>query len=210
LADPLRVVRILDFGCGVGNAAIPLMEKARAKIEYLGMDISLTAVGILREKLQSHQRHVTMARPLDLVNCTEEAWSSIIEEFASLTAQRRGFDFCLMIFTVSAFPPAKMLPAIRRACNELTTFGSVCFRDYLKGDMTEQRFAHGQRLGRNLCVRQDGTLSFFFSEVGLLSLFEEVGSMRTLWIKPIKRLVENRGSELKMFRSWLGAEIVKT
>lgn len=214
LKEPNRTIRILDFGSGVGNAILPLLDGSNASVEYLGLDISATAVNILKDELtrRHSQKHVFVVCSLDLVNCTDEDFNSKVEEFYRLTNSKEEFDFCLMIFTISAFPPNKMLKSVSRACRCLKKgTGRICFRDYMQSDMAQLRFAPGQKIGRNLYQRQDRTLSFFFSQTGLISLFEDPSlDTRVSWIKPIKKIVENKADGLKMFRSWLGAEIVRS
>ena len=160
-------IRLLDFGCGVGNAILPLLEtiKSECRIEYLGVDVSSRAIQILTEKLKKFDSscHVLMCKVLDLVNCADEEWEKVIEDFFTFSKCSDGFDYCLMIFTLSAFPPEKMACSIKRAFNLLKKgSGRICFRDYSDGDLAQKRFPIGQRISRNLYVRQDGTLSFFF------------------------------------------------
>lgn len=210
LGDPLGVVRVLDFGCGVGNAIIPLLEKSAARVEYLGIDISSTAVDILKGKLRAFPGCVALVKQLDLVSCSDGEWEAIQAEFEAITGVRGDFDFCFMIFTVSAFSPKNMITSVLRPCQALKLgVGRLCFRDYLEGDLAQLRFANGQCLGRNFYIRQDGTYSFFFSEAGLSWLFKETEMMRLVWVKPIRRVVKNRSTDLKMYRAWIGAEFIK-
>lgn len=211
LANSERTVRILDLGCGVGNSILPLLDTAQARVEYLGVDVSPRAVEILAEKFEAYaSRHLSVLRALDVVNCTEQQWEDVLHAFFKTTKSSDGFDFCLMIFSASAFPPEKMLHSVQRACIALRPgSGLVCFRDYLRGDLAEERFPMGQKLGRGLFVRQDGTLSFFFTIAGLVSLFEDCGCMKVQWARQVIRTVENRAFDLKMNRSWIGAEFLR-
>jgi SAM-dependent methyltransferase len=207
-----EIVRIFDLGCGVGNSILPLLERSSGRIEYFGVDVSSKAVSILQTKLdQFPPRHLGIARVLDVVNCSIEEWNSKLDEFYSLSSSSRPFDFCLMIFTVSAFPPNRMLEVISRTCKLLVPGrGKVCFRDYSEGDLAQSRFPTGQQLGRNLFIRQDGTLSFFFTNAGLISLFHATKSTNCVWIRKHQRVVENRATDVQMNRSWVGAEFIST
>ncbi|KAH9259599.1 hypothetical protein BASA81_002021 [Batrachochytrium salamandrivorans] len=203
-----RVVRILDFGCGVGNSIIPLLEttcSSEVQVEYLGLDISPHAVGLLTTRLQAFPDHHLHCMALDLRDANK--WNLIMQDFFHTVPNPQHnegkFDFCLMIFTLSAFEPIDMQPAAKRVGKVLN--GVLCFRDYSVGDMAMERFSNAQHVGRNLYQRQDGTLSFFFSPAGLIAMLTGVG-MRCDWVKTLHRTIENRATQTVMKRSWLGAE----
>ena len=202
-------IAVLDFGCGVGNSILPLLEKSCGLVDYLGVDISRTAVDILRNKLEKEPVYRNKLRnfqvhELDLTLPTPEAWTKIIEGFPV-----KKFDFCLMVFTLSAFHPARMQSSIERCINTLKQgSGVVCLRDYSEDDLAKFRFPPGQRLGRNWYVRQDGTFSFFFSRAGLIELFTRSSRMQCRWIKQVNRKISNRADDMIMYRSWIGCEFV--
>lgn len=209
------VVRILDFGCGVGNSIVPLLESCSSgvTVHYLGLDISPHAVNILQHRLLPFSaRHYLQCRVLDLQDCSEEQWDNALQEFFNgapeAEKQQQTFDFCLMIFVLSAFEPKKMQPAVVRVSKALRGGGVVCFRDYSVGDMAMERFSKAQQVSRNLYLRQDGTLSFFFAINGLLAMFEEDCAMKCSWARNLNRTIENRAKQTQMKRSWLGAEFV--
>lgn len=203
-----RIVRILDFGCGVGNSIIPLLEttcSVEVQVEYLGLDISPHAVGLLATRLQAFPDHHLRCAALDLRD--GDGWDLVVQDFLRAVPNPQHnpgrFDFCLMIFTLSALEPIDMQPAAQRVSEVLN--GVLCFRDYSVGDMAMERFSGAQHVGRHLYQRQDGTLSFFFSQAGLISMLSAVG-MRCDWVKSLHRTMENRATGAVMKRSWLGAE----
>lgn len=51
----------------------------------------------------------------------------------------------------------------------------MLFRDYSVQDAAQLRFKADRRIQDNLFVRQDGTLSYFFTEEELVQLFDECG-----------------------------------
>jgi hypothetical protein len=61
-------VCLLDFGCGVGNLSLPLLEEYRDEIRVVASDLSVTGVQRLNETLQQRDlfRRVAIAFPCDL------------------------------------------------------------------------------------------------------------------------------------------------
>ena len=53
--------------------------------------------------------------------------------------------------------------------------GIVLFRDYAENDAAQLRFKEDRKIEDTLFVRQDGTLSYFFSESYIRHLFETCG-----------------------------------
>lgn len=341
LRDATRVVRILDVGCGVGNAAAPLLVKAKAKVEYVGLDVSKTAVGILKEKLEGIVREErgglagrdaavgilreklegmkrkergglagrggSSGEPLDRrcesqdrggvhggggfemgldgkntgldgmlfkkmgvefkgmdgydldfdgddkfrtgVNgiskgldghCSsrmnreiqekidDESFidtnspprlsyklyecdvASDVSTWENCLRNEQPFDFALCIFTLSAIQPEHMENLAWRTCQALKPgTGTMIFRDYGRGDLAQTRFPKGQKLARGLFTRQDGTLSFFFTPEGLMSMMEIQAGARCVFLKRLNKSIENRAENLTMNRAWLGAEFVR-
>lgn len=210
LLQPSGAVSILDFGCGVGNSILPLLELCSKQVHYLGVDVSPTAVDILRRRLTEEEQYSSklghvQVHELDLTLVSSEAWDKVLQGFPV-----KSFDLCLMVFTMSAFPPARMQAATERCISVMKPGrGLICFRDYSDDDLAKYRFPPGQRLGRNWYVRQDGTFSFFFSQSGLLELFTRSGRLHCRWMKKVNRRITNRADDTTMLRSWVGCEFVR-
>mmetsp|Transcript_904 Transcript_904/g.3494 ORF Transcript_904/g.3494 Transcript_904/m.3494 type:complete len:394 (-) Transcript_904:154-1335(-) len=159
---------VLDFGCGVGNAAVPLL-KSHPGVRVAAFDISRRAVDILasrkRDALAGGQEWATrlvgpVAHDCTDVEATGAACSpgdgsggvqgslpSIASPLSAPAGARKrgGFDACLLIFVLSAVPPGvpqmRCLTAARRA---LRPGGRILFRDYAAMDEAQLRF-HGSR-----------------------------------------------------------------
>jgi len=86
----------------------------------------------------------------------------------------------------------------------------ICFRDYAIYDEAQLRFSNSgnHKLGENLYVRQDGTMSYFFSIEYLKHLFEEHG-FKTLHIEYVQRETTNRAMEMALDRKFLQAKFEK-
>jgi methyltransferase-like protein 6 len=84
----------------------------------------------------------------------------------------------------------------------------VIFRDYAELDTAQLRFhqqSEPKLIEENLYLRQDGTLSYFFNEDYLRSLFESEGFECTE-IGCVRRTIVNRKQEISMQRKWIQAK----
>lgn len=114
------------------------------------------------------------------------------------------------LFVFSAIPPEKMEFAIKNIYNVLKPGGRVLFRDYGLYDEAQVKFskASDKRLGDNLYVRQDGTMSYFFSTEDVKSRFEAAG-FSTVNCQYIYRETTNRQKEMRIDRIFTQAKFEK-
>lgn len=82
---------MLEIGCGVGNAVIPLLE-VNPKLHVVAIDFAKSAIDLLK---QNHQVMST-GRILPSVCC-------IVED--SLPVEAGTMDLVLCMFVLSAIPP---------------------------------------------------------------------------------------------------------
>ena len=124
-----------------------------------------------------------------------------------------AFDFCLLIFVLSAVSPSKMPEVIRNLKSVLKPgVGRVLFRDYAMGDMAQLRFEEKpqgkKKLGENFYLRGDGTRCYYFTEDFLKSLFStEDFECERLVIH--ERDIENRRQGIRMQRKWIQAVFIR-
>ena len=103
-----------------------------------------------------------------------------------------------------------MQSAIQNIYQVLKPGGYVLFRDYGLYDQAQIKFckASDKRLDENLYVRQDGTMSYFFSVEDLSSRFEGEG-FKTIKNEYIYRETNNRRLELSVDRIFVQAKFQK-
>ena len=141
-----------QVGCGVGNAALPLLDVVPAPAPVYACDFSATAIGILR-------RSAAAAAPTTQRPGEEGSSSSRLRAFVADAARpgellraSRGHGFppiepgslaaATLIFALSAMSPAAMVVAVANVKSVLSAEGGRAFvRDYAVGDMASARLA---------------------------------------------------------------------
>ncbi|CAH8514705.1 unnamed protein product [Schistosoma turkestanicum] len=190
---------LLEVGCGVGNFLVPLIEsmlsnsqedinvseqsdcvsKANEISSIYACDISQRAVDILNERIKLFPVKCNafvcdVAKPHSLKAVLSSLNSVSDQEF---NTAEHGVDLVTLIFVLSALNPQEMLTCLSNVASVLSPGGRLLFRDYGQYDHAQLRFGRGTRLyaDRPSYVRQDGTLSYFFTKAELTDLFSNAG-----------------------------------
>lgn len=119
-----------------------------------------------------------------------------------------GLDIVTMIFTLSAIPVEKMAHVLSECFQVLKPGGLLLFRDYGLYDMTMLRFAPRQRISPCLYLRDDGTLSYFFSLEMVRALLSNEGFVEQELEYCCVQLM-NRRKQVPMKRVWVHAKFQK-
>ncbi len=93
----------------------------------------------------------------------------------------KDVDMITAVFVLSALPPVAIVQALRNICKWMQPGTRLFFRDYVQGDLAEQRFlgaAEPPKLDEHLYVRADGTLSYFFNITQLRAWIDEASNGR--------------------------------
>uniref|UniRef100_A0A915Q6K4 tRNA N(3)-methylcytidine methyltransferase n=1 Tax=Setaria digitata TaxID=48799 RepID=A0A915Q6K4_9BILA len=192
--DPLLV---LDVGCGVGNATIPLLQTSEqsGKMFVYACDYSQQAVDILKQ---------TTSQWSD--RCKPFLWD--ITGQITETIPPRSLDILLCIYVLSALPPEKQQQAVINLTSLLKPGGALLLKDYAQFDMTQLRFKKNRLIDENFYRRGDGTLVYFFTQKELDRLFNGVGLKQETNVLD-RRLIVNRAKRVKMYRMWVQCKYVK-
>lgn len=184
-----EVTRLLDAGCGVGNALFPLSESLPS-LETDAFDFSKNAVSFVLSH-EAFDSNRMKAATVDLVN-------------DEIPFSENTHDFAVLIFVLSAIAPEHFGSCAKKMFDQLAPGGLLFFRDYGKFDLAQLRFAAKKKvkLGENFYVRSDNTRSYFFEENDLNTLFEAAGFI-TESSETLYRLVENKKQEKQMHRVWI-------
>ncbi|CAM9558044.1 unnamed protein product [Ascophyllum nodosum] len=150
---------LLELGCGVGNAVFPLLEKNRG-LYIVAVDLSSKGIALLK-------RHPMYG----CGRCEAMVLDATVDDLPAAVLEGGGVDLVLLQFSMSAVAPKDMRRVALLAERALRPGGKLLLRDYGRHDEAQLRFSKGRRLGDNIYVRQDGTMSYFFSLDDVRRLF---------------------------------------
>lgn len=187
----------LEVGCGVGNFVFPTLAKNPNLFIY-ACDFSSRAVGMV----QANEQY-------DEARCKAFVADLTVDDLCT-TVPAESVDLVSAIFVLSAIPPEKMNVAIQNIYKVLKSGGNVLFRDYGLYDEAQIKFssASDKKLDDNFYVRQDGTMSYFFSMEDVQQRFEAEG-FKTIVNEYIYRETTNRKLELAADRIFTQCKFVK-
>ena len=193
--DKRDKITLLDMGCGVGNSFYPLLIRL-PNLYIRAFDFSKRAVNMSKtHPLYEKEKYRINIYDLDLVK----------DEIPN-----KNNDYGILMFVLSAIKPEEHEKVVEKISKVINKDGILYFRDYARYDMAQIRFAKRKKnkVGDNLYMRKDKTLSYFFDKNEVENLFKKYGfSIVTSNI--ICRLIENRKENKKMHRLWLQAKFKK-
>ncbi|KAF7722509.1 Methyltransferase-like protein 6 [Apophysomyces ossiformis] len=188
---------LLEIGCGVGNFVFPRLEDNKNLFIY-ACDFSKRAI----ELVQSNPQYDESRCKAFTCDLTQDRLTDQIPP--------ESLDLVSAIFVLSAIPREKQATAIQNVFEVLKPGGYVLFRDYGLYDEAQLKFsaASDKKLDENLYVRQDGTLSYFFSLEDLQARFEEQG-FKTIKNEYVYRETTNRRLDMSIDRIFAQAKFQK-
>ena len=193
--DKRDKITLLDMGCGVGNSFYPLL--ARLPNLYVNaFDFSKRAVNMSKtHPMYEKEKHRINVYDLDLVNDD---------------IPNKNNDYGILMFVLSAIKPEEHEKVVEKISKVINKGGILYFRDYARYDMAQLRFAKRKKnkVGDNLYMRKDKTLSYFFDKSEIEKLFIKYG-FSIVNSNLICRLIENRKENKKMHRLWLQIKFKK-
>lgn len=153
----------------MGNFALPLVAE-NPDIHVYACDFAERAISLL----QADPRCQAAGK-----RCT--AFVADLAQPGSLSAvvPDHSIDIVTCIFVLSALPPESFQTAIQNIRRVLRPGGLALVRDYSQQDAALARFSDDRRLDEYLCVRQDGTLAYYFGQEELCSLFAQESFVAT-------------------------------
>ncbi|KAJ2399093.1 hypothetical protein GGI23_002855 [Coemansia sp. RSA 2559] len=155
---------LLEIGCGVGNFIWPILERNKDIFVY-ACDFSTRAVNFVKTN-----ENYTEGRCKAFV-------CDITQDRLADTIPPHSVDIVSAIYVLSALPPEKQAAAVSNIVEILKPGGKILLRDYGIYDLAQLHFKSGHKLEDNLYVRQDGTLSYYFSTERLRDLFVQHGGL---------------------------------
>ncbi|KAF9902949.1 Methyltransferase-like protein 6 [Lobosporangium transversale] len=190
-------LQCLEVGCGVGNFIFPVLERNPNLFMY-ACDFAPHAIELVKQH-DDYKQGRCSAFVCDLTT------DALVD-----TIPANSLDVVSSIFVLSAIPAEKLEAAVRNIKQVMKPGGMLCFRDYAVYDAAQVKFSSnpGHMLDTNLYVRQDGTLSLFFSTEQIRELFEKEG-FTTVECEYVHRETINRAMDISIDRRFLQAKFIK-
>jgi methyltransferase-like protein 6 len=195
---------VVEAGCGVANAAFPLL-RANLSLRLYAFDFAKSAVDLIRNQEEFNAEQFTAF----IWDFSREELVNVPEAERGGLASSRSADYVLCLYVLSAVPPELQNIAMKRLSRLLRPGGQILFRDYCVADLAASRFKARSKILDNYFVRQDGTLSYFFDENKLESVFSGTGLVR-IETRRVRRTVVNRKEGKEMERVWIQAVYERT
>lgn len=184
-----RRMQLLEVGCGVGNASLPLLE-INPELHIIAVDFAPSAIELLStHPLSLANKHRFIAAVCDITR-------------DELPVPDESVDLVLCFFVLSAIAPELQQEAVDKIYAKLRPGGRVLFRDYGRYDEAQLRFGRGKKLGDNMYVRQDGTIAYYFELEELRALFSGLVERRCEYVL---RQQANRKLQQGRYRVWTEA-----
>ncbi|KAF9436476.1 hypothetical protein BGZ76_003803 [Entomortierella beljakovae] len=196
-SDTPATMNCLEVGCGVGNFIFPVLERNPHLFMY-ACDFAPRAIELVIEH-EDYKKGRCQAFVCDL---TKDPLTDNIPA--------GSLDIVSSIFVLSAIPAEKLESAVRNIKEVMKPGAMLCFRDYAVYDAAQVKFSSnpGHMLDTNLYVRQDGTMSHFFSVEQIKELFEKEG-FSTSECGYVHRETINRAMNVSIDRRFLQAKFIK-
>jgi SAM-dependent methyltransferase len=198
---------LVEVGCGVGNAILPLMEDESSEWQILhGLDLSHVAIDLLRKdprfiQYNNQQQEGRSAAAFAHVCDISLQLPSSCAEVADVTT---------LLFCLSALDPSSMPQAALHVASSLRPGGVLVVRDYGRYDEAQMKLgvSRNKQLKDNFYQKHDGTKVFYFTVEDLEQLFTNAG-LKVLELEYIRRIYKNNASGEKRRRVWVQGRFSK-
>ena len=201
---------LVEIGCGVGNALLPLLEDEKDDSNNIqwtvhGLDLSKVAIEWLKQDerfLRATQKNLAHAYVCDI---SAPGFPQECQNVADVTT---------LLFCLSAIAPGEpMIQAVQNVASTLKpNNGVLVFRDYGRYDEAQMKLGtsrNKQLDDDNFYRKHDGTKCFYFSLDDVRKLFEEKAGLNVLELKYLRRIYRNRGTNEVRRRVWVQGRFQK-
>ncbi|KAL9186261.1 hypothetical protein ACHAXT_005499 [Thalassiosira profunda] len=218
-------VTIVEIGCGVGNAIMPLLEQhselmqqhqqqsspvhAPPQLHIHCLDFAPTAIELLKEDPRFAAAAKEGRATAHVYDLSSMHPSTISVGNAQTLAN--SADVAILLFCLSAIgphPSASLDRAARHVIDMLRPGGTLVIRDYGRLDEAQMKLGKGDKeLGDNFYRKGDGTGCYYFELDDLRDLFvnkeEGDGKLELLELDYLQRVYRNRGDGTERRRVWV-------
>lgn len=190
---------LVELGCGVGNAMLPLLEDKTNNWTVYGVDHSQVAIDLL----QKDPRFVASE------GCRAHAATGDLNVASDDFPFAGKATVASLLFCLSAVDNLSV--AAHHAARALRPGGVLVFRDYGRYDQAQLSLGaqRNKLLADNYYRKHDGTKCYYFSLEDLQELFVEQEGLEALELRFLKRIYRNRSTGEVRRRVWVQARFRK-
>ena len=193
---------LVEIGCGVGNAILPLLEVGESEGNWdviHGLDISKEAIEILRQD----PRFIAFNRNGPITRKVYGHVCDVSREFPSICLGMSNVT--TLIFCLSAIDPSMHVRAVMSAVDSLKPGGVLVFRDYGRYDEAQMKLgtSRSKRIKENFYRKHDGTKCYYFVLEDLERIFRDLLGLTVLELKYLRRVYENKATTQVRRRVWV-------
>jgi methyltransferase-like protein 6 len=192
------LVTLLEIGCGVGNAVLPLLD--------INPALSITAIDFAKSAITIFNNTISSLEPSSKRERIRAFENNIVKDV--LPVENESTNYVLCMFVISAIQRNEHLQIFQKIYNCMKPGGKLFFRDYGRYDEAQLRFKKGSKLDDSFYVRQDGTCSYFFTIEELGDMMKKVG-FEIEELEYIYRQYANRQQRKARYRVWIHGKFVK-
>ena len=233
-AAPTTIMKVqhrclVEIGCGVGNAMLPLLgsdrcseyathdtgpnemkpEPLEAPIQWTvyGFDLSSTAIDILRNDVRYQQALKVNRTYCDVCDISIP---NVMPPYARSVA-----DVTSLIFCLSAIHPTKHSIVMQNVISTLQPGkGTLIFRDYGRYDLAQIKLGTQRSKlldNDNFYRKHDGTKCYYFTIEDMEDLVQQQkGALEILELRYIRRKYVNRSMQCERRRVWVQGRFRRT
>jgi methyltransferase-like protein 6 len=175
--EDTKIIKLLEVGCGVGNAVIPLLD-LNPQLDIVAIDFARSAIELLQAEILTLELDQPINNDLPSTNNSNNNSNprrkgNISARVCDVTkddlpVDENSVDLILCMFVISAIPPATIPHVFSKLFKALKPGGKLLFRDYGRYDEAQLRFTNKSKLDENFYVRQDGTCVYYFEDTELI------------------------------------------
>ncbi|CAB9503803.1 Methyltransferase-like protein 2 [Seminavis robusta] len=206
---------LVEIGCGVGNALLPLLESnndtAATTISQNTKDVEWTVYGLDLSKvaidwLQQDERFIQAAKQGRAHAFVCDISASSLPNTSLLPVGVANVS--TLLFCLSAICPGeRMVQAVRNVASTLQpNNGVLVFRDYGRYDEAQMKLGTSRNKGLeedNFYRKHDGTKCYYFTLEDVRDLFETQAGLAVLELKYLRRVYRNRSTNEVRRRVWV-------
>lgn len=211
--SPNETKTLVEIGCGVGNALLPLLEVSEDHDNddgnwdvVHGLDISKTAIDIMSQELRF--------LAFNKMGPRKKVYGHVcdISKTLSLPSICSGVsNVTTLIFCLSAIDPQYHADAAKNVIDTLRPGGILVFRDYGRYDEAQMKLgtSRSKRIKENFYRKHDGTKCFYFTSNDLEELFCTQLGMNVIELKYLRRVYNNKAMSQARRRVWVQGRFQK-